>query len=357
MTTVDSPRRLALDLLRRIEDEGAYANLVVPAALGRSGLSAPDRAMVTDLVYGTTRRRRSCDALYGRHVVVEPDATTRRLLRLGTYQWAWGRVPAHAAVSETVALAPKRVRGFVNAVLRRTVAGPPPNEVSWSSPAAALSYPDWLYDRLASELGLDDALVAMERMNVPPTVTTRADGYVQDLASTWVAESVDAVAGQHVLDLCAAPGGKSTAIAASGATVIAADVREARVGLVVANARRIAPAGAVHALVADGRRPPVAPKSMDAVLIDAPCSGLGALRRRPDARWRIQPDDLVGLAAMQQQMLAAGAAAVRPGGRLVYSVCTVTAEESIDHGIPAGFETSGLMASFRSRLAVATSRP
>ena len=338
MTTVDSPRRLALDLLRRIEDEGAYANLVVPAALSRSGLSAPDRAMVTDLVYGTTRRRRSCDALYGRHVVVEPDAATRRLLRLGTYQWAWGRVPAHAAVSETVALAPKRVRGFVNAVLRRTVAGPPPSDASWSSPAVALSYPDWMFGRLADELGVDDALAAMERMNVPPTVTTRADGYVQDLASTWVAESVDAVAGERILDMCSAPGGKSTAIAASGATVIAADVREARVGLVAANARRIAPAGPVLALVADGRRSPVAPKSMDAVLIDAPCSGLGALRRRPDARWRIQPDDLVGLAAMQRQLLSAGAAAVRPGGRLVYSVCTVTAEESIDHGIPEGFD-------------------
>ncbi len=338
MTETQAARRLALDLLRRIEDDGAYANLAVPAALSRSELSPSDRAMVTDLVYGTTRLRRACDGLYGRHVVSEPDPATRRLLRLGTYQWGWGRVPAHAAVSETVGLAPKRVRGFVNAVLRRTVEGPMPSEARWASPAAALSYPDWIHDRLIADLGPDDATAAMERMNRPPAVTVRADGYVQDLASTWVADSVDAQPSEVVVDMCAAPGGKATAIASSGATVVAADLRESRVGLIASNVKRLASPGTVLPVVADGRRPPLAPASVDAVLIDAPCSGLGALRRRPDARWRIAEHDLEGLSRIQQRLLDEGATLVRPGGRLIFSVCTLTAAESIDLTVPAGFE-------------------
>jgi 16S rRNA (cytosine967-C5)-methyltransferase len=338
MTSEVSPRRLALDLLRRIEDDGAYANLVVPSALNRSGLGTSERAMVTDLVYGTTRMRRACDGLYSRHVVSEPDAATRRLLRLGTYQWAWGRVPAHAAVSETVSLAPRRVRGFVNAVLRRTVAGPVPSEARWASSATALSYPDWVHDRLVAELGEADGVDAMERMNRPPSVTVRADGYVQDRASTWVAESVEAINGETIVDLCAAPGGKATAIATSGATVLAADVRESRVGLIASNASRFTSAGTVLPIVADGQRPPLAPGCVDAVLIDAPCSGLGALRRRPDARWRIDEAALSGLTRVQQQLLDSGAELVRPGGRLVYSVCTLTAAESIDLETPEGFE-------------------
>ncbi|MGA1566120.1 MAG: transcription antitermination factor NusB [Ilumatobacteraceae bacterium] len=338
MTAQTSPRRLALDLLRRIEDDGAYANLVVPSALDRSGLGTSERAMVTDLVYGTTRMRRACDGLFSRHVVSEPDPATRRLLRLGTYQWAWGRVPAHAAVSETVSLAPRRVRGFVNAVLRRTVAGPMPSEARWASSAAALSYPDWIHDRLTVELGEPDGIAAMDRMNRPPSVTVRSDGYVQDRASTWVAESVEAISGETVVDLCAAPGGKATAVAASGATVLAADVRESRVGLVASNAARFASEGLVLPIVADGQRPPVAPRCVDAVLIDAPCSGLGALRRRPDARWRIDERALSELTRVQQRLLDSGADLVRPGGRLVYSVCTLTAAESIDLTTPAGFE-------------------
>ena len=128
-----NPRRLALDLLARIEDEGAYANLVVPATLADSGLDSADRAMVTDLVYGVTRLRRALDAMADRFVTSAPDRRTRRLLRLGVYQWAWAGIPPHAAVSETVALAPARTRGFVNAVLRRVVAAPGPDAMAWPS--------------------------------------------------------------------------------------------------------------------------------------------------------------------------------------------------------------------------------
>jgi 16S rRNA (cytosine967-C5)-methyltransferase len=327
-----SARRVALDALRRIDDDGAYANIVLGPMLDRSGLSSADRRFATDLVYGTTRMRRACDALVDRFVSSPPDPATRRLLRLGAYQLEFAGVPAHAAVSETVGLAPKRVRGFVNAVLRKVASV----DMVWPSELTRLSYPDWIGDLLAAELGDDDAMRAMTRMNEPAPVTVRADGYVQDRSSQWVAAAVETGAGERVLDACAAPGGKATALADTGATVVAADVRPARLELLRGNTARLG--GGIAVVGADGAAPPFAPSAFDAVLIDAPCSGLGALRRRADARWRIRPGDVTQLASLQRSILAASAPLVAPGGRLVYSVCTLTAAESIEHPIPNGFE-------------------
>lgn len=331
-----SARRLAYDALRRIDDDGAYANLVLGTMLDRSDLSDSDRRFATDLVYGTTRMRRACDALVDRFITTPPDGATRTLLRLGAYQLAYGSVPAHAAVSETVGLAPRRTRGFVNAVLRRVASGPGPDEMAWPSELARLSYPDWIGERLIAELGRDDAIGSMVRMNKPATVTVRPDGYVQDASSQWVAAAVVPQPGEQILDTCAAPGGKATALAASHAWVVAADVRPSRLSLVARNAERLGVE--VGAVVTDATAPAFAASTFDAVLVDAPCSGLGALRRRPDARWRIRPADVVELASLQRRIVAASAALVRQGGRLIYSVCTLTAAESIDHPVPNGFE-------------------
>jgi 16S rRNA (cytosine967-C5)-methyltransferase len=328
-------RRVAYDALRRIERDGAYANLVLGAALDRSGLSMADRRFATDLVYGTTRMRRACDILVDRFITTPPDDATRTLLRLGAYQLAFGGVAPHAAVSETVGLAPRRTRGFVNAVLRK-VAGIGDAPIAWPSEFARLSYPDWIGQRLVDELGEHDALAAMERMNRPAAVTTRPDGYVQDESSQWVAAAVEAVPGERVLDCCAAPGGKATALAGVGARVVASDVRFNRLSLVARNAERLGLD--VELVVMDAAEPALTSGVFDAVLIDAPCTGLGALRRRPDARWRIGPTDVDELAALQGRILAAVAPLVRPRGRLVYSVCTLTAAESIDHAVPDGFE-------------------
>jgi 16S rRNA (cytosine967-C5)-methyltransferase len=161
---------------------------------------------------------------------------------------------------------------------------------------------------------------------------------------------VGARPGERVLDLCAAPGGKATALAAAGATVVAADVRHRRTALLARNARRVAPGdqglaaagsatgypagpapgggGQVVAVTADGTRPPWRDAAFDRVLVDAPCSGLGTLRRRPDLRWRIEADAVGRLAGLQRRLLAAAAGLVRPGGTLVYSVCTLTAAET-----------------------------
>ena len=327
-----SARAVAYRALQRIDREGAYANLVLPGLLAGSRLDARDRAFVTNLVYGTTRMRRACDFLVDRFVIKDPAPEVRTLLRLGAFQLGFAGVDAHAAVSTTVDLAPPRARGFVNAVLRNVARTPP----SWPDDATRLSYPDWIVDRLRAELGPADAVAAMERMNTAPPVSERDDGYIQDLASTWVADLVDAQADDLVLDLCAAPGGKATHLARGSRFVVATDVRAARAGLVATNARRLGSTN-LAVVAADATAPPLRAGVFDRVLLDAPCSGLGALRRRPDARWRIQEADVDRLAGLQRDMLTAAAALVRRGGVLVYSVCTLTAAESIDHPAPPGW--------------------
>jgi len=329
VSSADAPgvaaRRLALDVLARIEDDGAYANLALRAALDRSDLVEVDRRMVTDLVAGTERRRRSLDHLVDRFLTSDPPPAGRRALRLGAYQLAYrDDLPDYAVVSSTVAAAPKRFRGLVNAVLRQVAT----TSRSFPSPGIELSYPDWVVERLSADLGESTALAALAAMNEAPSAHRRADGYTQDPASQWVAESVGATAGHRVLDVCAAPGGKATAIAASGAVVIAGELHAARVPLVAAAAERYGH-GATFALCADGLHPAVRRAAFDRVLVDAPCSGLGVLRRRPDARWRLDADAPDRLGALQSALLEASIPLVRPGGVLVFSVCTLTVAESI----------------------------
>ena len=317
-------RTVALDLLGRIGEGGAYANLVLPGALERSGLGPADRRFVTELVYGTTRMRRACDHLVDRFLARPVEGRVRDALRLGAYQLAFAGVPRHAAVGETVAVAPRRARGLVNAVLRRVADAP----VTWPDDGTRLSVPDWVLDELTASLGAERARAAVAAMNEPATVSERSDGYVQDPASQQVAAAVAAEAGERVLDLCAAPGGKATALAGAGARVVAADVRPRRAALVRGNAERVGVADQVAVVAADGTAPPWPPASFDRVLVDAPCTGLGTLRRRPDLRWRVEASAVPRLTSLQRRLVAAAADLVRPGGTLVYSVCTLTAAES-----------------------------
>lgn len=326
-------RGVALDVLRRIENDGAYANLVLGPMLTASKLSEQDRKFATELVYGSTRMRRACDAIIDRFANQPPDEQTRSILRLGVYQLVFAGVPAHAAVSATVDLSPTKTRGFINAVLRR-VADFDVADMVWPSDAARLSYPEWIADALAADLG-DESIAVLEKMNEPPTVSARDDGYVQDISSQWVAYAVEARAGERVLDMCSAPGGKATAIAHTGAKVVAADRQEHRAALVAENVQRLELD--LPVLVADGTCPPFRHGTFDAVLLDAPCSGLGSLRRRADARWRIEPNDVRELARLQAQLLTSAARLVGDGGRLVYSVCTLLDDESVDHATPDGF--------------------
>jgi 16S rRNA (cytosine967-C5)-methyltransferase len=329
MSAPSATRRLAIDALVRIERDGAFANLVLPALLDRSSLDGRDRAFVTELVYGATRMRRACDHLVDRFLLSPSvDLPVRAALRVGAYQLAFAGVPAHAAVDATVGAAPKRARGLVNAVLRK-VATNPVGDDEWPDDATRLSYPDWIVERLVADLGRDDALVALATMNEAAPVVTRADGYRQDPSSQAVAALVGAGAGMRVADTCAAPGGKATALASTGAWVVASDVRPARARLVAANRDELALASQLAVVVADGRASPYRRGAFDRVLVDAPCSGLGALRRRPDARWRIEPDAVDRLARLQLELVLEAGTLVAPGGELVYSVCTLTDAESV----------------------------
>jgi len=324
-------RRLALEALQRIDD-GAYANLVTPALLERSRLTSRDRNFVTAIAYGATRMRRALDHLIDRHALRATDDEVRRVLRLGAFELAYLRTPPHAAVSQAVSLAPERARGFTNAVLRK-VAADVAAGIKWPDVATELSYPDWIVDAFTEALGEEQAITALRQMDEPAEATERDDGYTQDLASQWVVEEVGALPGERILEPCAGPGGKATLLAATGAVVTAADISPRRSMLVVENARRIG-AELAGVVAADGLDLPFRLQSFDRVLVDAPCSGLGVLRRRPDARWRIQASDVEELADLQQRLLRAASEMVRPGGVLLYSVCTLTVEETIGVDLP-----------------------
>jgi 16S rRNA (cytosine967-C5)-methyltransferase len=318
-------RAIAFDALIRI-DEGAYANLVLPALLERSGLPDRDRHHATELVYGTTRMRRACDFVLQPFLQRDVDPEVRTVLRLGAYQLVFLGTPAHAAVSATVDVAPGRARGFVNAVLRRVSEAPAPR---WPDLATELSYPDWVVERLTADLGEATAVAALRRMNVAAAPHRRPDGYVQDVASQWVADLVLAGSSDLVVDVCAAPGGKATWMAHGARHVVAGDARASRTSLIAANARRTH-AGNLSVLAMDARRAPLRGGRAQRVVVDAPCSGLGVLGRRPDARWRMVPEAVDGLAQLQRQILDDSVRLVAPEGHLIYSVCTLTRTETLD---------------------------
>ncbi len=318
-------RQLALEVLRRIEDEGAYANLVLSGELDNSGMTQTDRKFVTDLVYGTVRMQRALDWEADRFLKSAPPPAARRALRLGIYQLRHrDDIPDYATVSASVEAAPKRFRGLLNAVLRK-VSG---STTSFPNIGTELSYPDWVIDRLNTDLGSEVALDALRSMNNPARVNKRADGYVQDVSSQLVVDAVESRPAEIVLDVCAAPGGKATGVAHQGSFVVAGDIAEKRAGLIRQNYLRLGQSN-VSALVMDALTPPIRPGSVDVVLVDAPCSGLGVLRRRADARWRVRPAQVDRLARLQHRIVRSSVPLLKPGGRLIYSVCTLTVAESI----------------------------
>ena len=326
-------RGLAIAALVAAE-EGERANLVVPRLLSASGLDERDRGFVTELAYGTLRMCRACDWLVGQFARGELEPVVRAAARTGAYQLAFMRVPAYAAVSATVSEAPPRARSLLNAVLRRVAGLVEAGPLVWPDLGTRLSYPDWVIRRLGEDLGPERAMGALDQMNIAASQTVRADGYTQDPGSQAVAEHMATLMSSRpgaVLDVCAAPGGKATLLAESSALVVGADLAHARARQVAGNAERLGLRN-LPVVVADGARPPFRAARFAGVLVDAPCSGLGALRRRPDARWRVRPEDVGRLAALQRRLLGAVAGLVAPGGVLVYSVCTLTRAETLDVG-------------------------
>jgi 16S rRNA (cytosine967-C5)-methyltransferase len=369
-------RGVALELVRRVADEGAYSNLLLPALLRRSRLSARDRGLATELAYGTLRRLIPIDERLGELVERPIDVAApvaRAALRLGAYQLLYMRIPAHAAVGETVELVPSGQRGFVNAVLRKLSTEQPPPKggdadgaiatrtglAPWAvaelrrlvgeeaeAAAAALATSSPLSIRANPCAAPTDELVAAlaaaghrpERgalhrgsFTVAGAAPVELPGFregwfaVQDEASAFVVDVLDPQPGERILDACAGPGGKASDIACRAGSVVAADRTEGRVRLVREAARRL---GVRAGLVVQDAARPALREGFDRVLVDAPCSGIGAARRRPELLWRPRRQDLSRLARLQVQLVAGAAALLRPGGVLVYSVCTFPRAET-----------------------------
>ena len=362
MSAISPARRVAFSVLRRVFEDDAYADRALRSE--SEGLDDRDRALARRLAYGAVQRSRTLDHAIeslGKRPVRKIDPPVRAALRLGAYQLAFmDGVPRYAAVNESVELVRgarlERAVPFANAVLRRLAEGARalcealPDETAHEA-ALRHSYPDWIAETWWQELGPDSARSLMEAQNEEPETAVRLvrgeiDGRADPLIpGAWVVDRVDEQAlaegriwpqsrasqlvghvvgsrpGEHTLDLCAAPGGKATMLAGE---VAAVEVDPARAERLEENARRLGATG-VRVVVGDGRdlRPELT--GFDRALVDAPCSGLGVLASRPDLRWRAQP-----LPELQRELLRAAIARTRPGGTVVYSTCTVHAEESED---------------------------
>ena len=386
-------RSVALTVLRAVRERAAYANLALPAELRRARLDTRDAALATELTYGTLRTEGLLDrviVLAANRPVEEIDPPVLDLVRLGTYQLLFTRIGAHAAVDTSVEAARTlglgRAGAFVNAVLRKVAARDLDEWVQElrdgvTDPVARLAigtaHPEWIARAFADALGTDaaeladllaadDARPEVHLAARPGAITAEElalatggrqgplspyavhlgsgdpgeqdavkDGLatVQDEGSQLVALAAAQApvtggdAGRW-LDLCAGPGGKAVMLGAlaeiEGATLTAVEISERRADLV----RRATDDLPVSVITADGRKPGLEP-GFDRVLLDAPCSGLGALRRRPEARWRKTAGDIPGLATLQRELLDSALRLVRPGGTVLYATCSPHLSETV----------------------------
>jgi len=387
-------RAVAMRVLERVETDGAFADLALDAELRRRALPVRDVALATELILGTLRWQRYLDwilAPHSRRRLPALDPRVRVLLRLTAYQLAFlQRVPAFAAVNDAVTLArgAPGVAEYVNAVLRafarRGVAEREPAlpRDPLEALATRCSFPTWLAARWLARYGAEEAEALMRALNARAPLTVRAntlrttrealaarlredDGLqprvtslapeglvvegggdpgrwrafveglcvLQDEASMLVARLLEPAAGTTIADVCAAPGTKTTHLAQlmdNRGRVLAIDPQAARLARVGEAAARL---GVTIAEAVEGSVEILAPRwagACDGVLVDAPCSNLGVLRRNPEVKWRRQPADVAAAGARQRGILAAAAGLVRPGGRLVYATCSLEPEENDD---------------------------
>ena len=387
---VDVARLAALQVLKTVRVDDAYTNLVLPAVISHFALGPRDAGFVTELASGSIRWRGTYDAILSACVdrsLSKVEAKVLDVLRIGTHQLLAMRVPDHAAISTSVDLVRATVSegaaGFTNAVLRKVAAQDLDAWIAQVAPDVTLypqqhaeiafSHPAWIVDELRKAVGAAELEALLAADNIAPKVTlvarpgrstqdelpgtptpyspygvtleggapsevpAVAEGRagVQDEGSQLVADVLAAaeVEGrdERWVDLCAGPGGKAALLGAlaseRGAGLLAVEAQAHRARLVARSLRGAT--GSVGVVTADGRKPPIAAGSVDRVLVDAPCSGLGALRRRPEARWRRKAADMVPLVLLQRALLESALDLVRPGGVVLYATCSpVTAETS-----------------------------
>lgn len=376
-------RACALRVVRRVFEQGAYADRAF--ASESAALEPRERSLAMQIAYGTVQRRATLDHIARQLVhggLDQLQPVVLASIRIALFQLLYlGGVPAHAAVDESVELAKRSApqgAGLVNAVLRRAAREGPAilEQLDDASPEAAAilhSAPPWLAKRWWTELGPEDARALLRHSNEPAESALRVnllvsevrdvaprlpglaapapelpeglvlnapfDAHGSDLfregaimpqsrASMLVARVLAAASGEHALDLCAAPGAKTTHLAAlmgDQGRIVAVEHHPGRARALERTCERMR-TRCVEVQVKDAASAP--PGAFDRVLVDPPCSGLGTLQSRPDLRWRVRPDAIEQLALLQARILAAGAAATQPGGALVYSVCTISQRES-----------------------------
>jgi 16S rRNA (cytosine967-C5)-methyltransferase len=389
---VEKPREIACRLLQQREAGKDYVENLLDAALAHSRLSAADRGLLQEIVYGVVRWEATLDWLIARKTSGRTQKPAlQNLLRLGLYQMFWlSRIPDHAAVNETVEIAKRQgfgpQSGFINAVLRgylreRERTERALRELKQTDPALGCSHPQWLCDRWQRNFGHDNLLRLLEWNNTPPITyarvsTLRADAgqlreqwarekveaklipvewtsdtlvyelqsspalatlpsfseglfYVQDPSTLLAVAELDPKPGETILDYCAAPGGKTTFIAQrmrNQGTIIAHDTSPDRLKLVEENCARLGVTCVRPALpLSLDVRPST---QFDRILIDAPCSNTGVMRRRVDLRWRIREQEIARLRTIQIQLLRDAMPRLKPGGTLVYSTCSLEPEEN-----------------------------
>jgi 16S rRNA (cytosine967-C5)-methyltransferase len=333
-------RRAAFEVVRRVFEEGAYADRAFARAV--EGLDDRDRGLAQLLAYGTVQRCRTLDygiEQLGKRPVRKLDPPVRTALRLGAFQLGFTDQADHAVVNDAVELvrAARRERAvpFTNAVMRRLAQGFRGLVASLPDGPLKLSYPDWVAEIFERDFGAETALELMRAQNAPPALEVHADepvGEPTDVPGAYVVDRVDPVRmramsrasqlaalvvgsqdGDRVLDACAAPGGKTRLL--HGA-VTAVEVHAGR-------ARALAEEAPPNVTVVEADVRELDASGFDRALVDAPCSGLGVLARRPDLRWRARP-----LPELQLELLRAAAERTRPGGTIVYSVCTLNTDEN-----------------------------
>jgi 16S rRNA (cytosine967-C5)-methyltransferase len=360
--SVSPARRAAYEVLLRVFEQDAYADRAFRTAA--KGLDDRERAFAQRLAYGAVQRVRTLDhavETLGKRPVRKLDAPVRAALRLGAYQLGYTDTAPHAAANESVELVRRarleRAVPFTNAVMRRLAAGMRGLLDALPDGALKESYPDWIAEVWTRDLDAEAALALMRAQNEPLETVVRLlrgdpPGEPTDIPGAYRVDRVDEAAvadgriwpqsrgsqlaglvvgseeGERTLDLCAAPGGKATMLRGE---VTAVEIDPHRASELRENAARLG-ATNVHVVEADATALPTELTGYDRALVDAPCSGLGVLGRRPDLRWRARP-----LPELQLALLRSAAARVRPGGAIVYSVCTINADEN-----EAVVEASGL---------------
>ena len=380
-------RAACVQALQRWETSSTFADEVLHEALAASQFNVFDRSFLTETFYGVLRHRSALDFLIRQLRDTELDLQTRQVLRLGFYQIFWMRIPHHAAVNETVNLA-GRARGLVNALLRRAIREKAAldERLAAAPPSIRYSHPEFLIQRWERQFTPEGAARLCQWNNTPAEIYVRANGlkvtpgellqaahgaelaaahplalkvrqipyqwlvqglcYVQDPSTLMAVELLAPQPGETVLDACAAPGGKTSYMAElmhNKGRIVACDSSRPRLERLQENLTRLNVTHAEMRRVDWLARPiPFDPESFDRILVDAPCSNTGVIRRRVDVRWRLTPSDFELMPGRQRRILDAVFPLLKPGGTLVYSTCSLEIEEDEQVAEAVARETPGI---------------